>query len=121
MTWAGETTLSSSRSSWATPVSQRSTGRSAAANRCPYQPGDSMPAPYPPALDSLRWVQGTQVMSTLVLGSPFTRARSAATATRRRSAGTCQAPQTTATPRANSRPAARIRRRIQASRTRSRP
>ncbi|CAM5650577.1 hypothetical protein SFUMM280S_08646 [Streptomyces fumanus] len=108
MTCAEETIRSSSRSRPATLVIHRSTGRSGAPNRCPYQPGESMPAPYPLPRDSLRWVHGTHVMSVFVLGSPFSRARSAATVTLRRSAGTCQAPHTTATaPPGNSRSAAR--------------
>lgn len=47
MTCAEDTIRSSSRSRNATFVSQRSTGRSGAPNRCAYQPGESMPAPYP--------------------------------------------------------------------------
>ncbi|CAM5497238.1 hypothetical protein SPURM210S_06304 [Streptomyces purpurascens] len=79
-----------------------------------------MPAPYPLIRDSLRWVHGTQVMSVLTLGSPFSSALSAATVAFCRRAGTCQAPQTTATPSSNSRCAARSWSRIWASRTRSR-
>ncbi|CAM5654358.1 hypothetical protein SGRIM128S_09354 [Streptomyces griseomycini] len=120
MTCADDTIRSSSRSSPATLVIHRSTGRSGAPNRCPYQPGESMPAPYPLTRDSLRLVQGTQVMSVLTLGSPFSRARSAATVAFRRSAGTCQAPHTTATPSSNSRRAARTWSRMYASRTGSR-
>lgn len=103
MTWAGETIRSSSRSSPATLVIHRSTGRSAAPNRCPYQPGESTPAPYPLTRASRRYVHGTHVMSALTLGSPFTSARSAATAVLSRSAGTCHAPHTTTTPPPNSR------------------
>lgn len=54
MTWAGETIRSSSRNSPATLVIHRSTGRSGALNRWPYQPGESIPAPYPLARDSRR-------------------------------------------------------------------
>ncbi len=96
MTCAEETCRSSSRSSPATLVSHRSTGRSRAAKRWAYQPGEVIPAPYPPARASLRCVQGTQVVSTLTLGRPLSRALSAATVVLARSAGTCQAPHTTA-------------------------
>lgn len=121
MTCAEETRRSSSRSSPATLVIHRSTGRSGAPNRCPYQPGESIPAPYPLARASRRCVHGTQVRSALTLGSPLSRARSAATDARRRSAGTCHAPHTTATPSSpTSRPAARTWSRMYASRTASR-
>ncbi|CAM5624220.1 hypothetical protein SFIMM107S_05085 [Streptomyces griseus] len=102
MTWAVETNRSSARSSPATLVIQRSMGRSAASKRCPYQPGESIPAPYPLCRASLRWVHGTQVRSVLTFGRPLSRARSAARVVRAASAGTCQAPQTTATPSPNS-------------------
>ncbi len=121
MTWADETSLSSSRSSPATLVIQRSTGRSGAENRWPYHPGEAIPAPYPLARESRRWVQGTQVSSAFTLGSPLSSARSAATVVLRRSAGTCQAPHTTATRSGpNSFCAVRIWSRMYASRTRSR-
>ncbi len=120
MTCAEETIRSSSRSSPATFVIHRSTGRSGALNKCPYQPGESMPAPYPLVRESLRWVHGTHVMSVLTLGSPLSSALSAATVAFCRRAGTCQAPQTTATPSSNSRCAARTWSRMYASRTRSR-
>lgn len=107
MTSALDTVLSVSRSSPATFVIQRSTGRSGAPKRCPYQPGDSIPAPYPLCRASLRWVQGTQVSSVLTLGIPLRRARSAATVVLVWSAGTCHAPQTTATSSPNSLRAAR--------------
>lgn len=120
MTCADDTIRSSSRSSRATLVIQRSTGRSGAANRCPYQPGESMPAPYPLIRASRRCVQGTHVMSAFALGNPLSSARSAPAVVFCRSAGTCQAPHTTATSSPNSRCAARSWSRMCASRTRSR-
>ena len=79
-----------------------------------------MPAPYPLERASLRWVQGTQVRSVFTFGRPFSSARSAPTAAFLRSAGTCQAPHTTATSSPNSRCAERIWSRMYASRTPSR-
>lgn len=118
MTCAEDTGRSSSRRSPATLVIQRVTGRSGAVNRCRYQPGDAIPAPYPLDLDSRRCVHGTQVISALTLGSPLSSARSAVAVVFPASAGTCHAPHTTAT-RSCSRAACRIRSRMWASRTAS--
>ena len=61
MTCADEVGRSCSRSTAPTWVSQRSTGRSGAANRWWYQPGERTPAPYPEEAASLPWDHGTQV------------------------------------------------------------
>jgi hypothetical protein len=115
MTWADDTGRSSSRSSPATLVIQRTTGRSGAVNRCRYQPGEAIPAPYPLARDSRRCVHGTQVTSAFTFGSPLSRPRSAVAVVDAASAGTCHAPHTTAT-RSWARRASRIRSRMYASR-----
>ena len=98
MTWALETGWPSWRSTPATSTSQRATGRSVEVNRWWYQPGERTPAPYPCQDASRAWVHGTHVIATLTFASPRTVAASAAAlGSGAASAGTCQAPQTTAT------------------------
>ncbi len=122
MTCAELTGWSSARSSSATRVIQRASGSSSVlVNRWWYQPGESMPAPYPVCWESLRCVQGTQVISVFTfLGSSASSARSCATVGMVCSAGTCQAPQTTAIRSYPARRAARICWRMYASRSSSR-
>src|SRR5581483_12526458 len=87
----------SSRRTPAALVSQPSIGCASSLNRWSYQPGERTPAPYPDANASRPYVQGTQVIVAFTFGRPRSNRSSwLAGGSGLASAGTCQAPQTTA-------------------------